>query len=279
MKALAASSIGQYEKAVKSLNDYNRTVELGLAACLRQADPGTVGVAKTSTAADPIGAVVFGSDQGLVGRFNEVVVDFAVDKLNKLPAPKKRIWAVGERAHGLLADAGFVPPDKLSVPTSVHAITPLVGEILIEIEAARERHEVVEVYVFHNCPKGGAVYDPVSRRLLPLDQEWQSAMVKLAWPTKTLPQIVEGPSSTLSSFIRGYLFFLLFQACAESLNSENASRLAAMQRSEKNIKDMLEDLNRKFNHVRQESIDEDLFDVVSGFESLTKRRSHVVNEL
>ena len=36
MKALAAASIGQYEKAVLSLNDYNRTVQLGLIACLRQ---------------------------------------------------------------------------------------------------------------------------------------------------------------------------------------------------------------------------------------------------
>src|SRR6202789_3816195 len=38
MKALAASSIGQYEKAVASLNDYYRTVELGLAVCLRRGE-------------------------------------------------------------------------------------------------------------------------------------------------------------------------------------------------------------------------------------------------
>ena len=39
MKALAESSIGQYEKAVQSLDDYYHTVELGLSACLRQAEP------------------------------------------------------------------------------------------------------------------------------------------------------------------------------------------------------------------------------------------------
>ena len=36
MKALAASSIGQYEKSVLALADYDRTVELGLAVCLRK---------------------------------------------------------------------------------------------------------------------------------------------------------------------------------------------------------------------------------------------------
>ena len=35
MKALAASAIGQYERSVHALNDYYRTVELGLGACLR----------------------------------------------------------------------------------------------------------------------------------------------------------------------------------------------------------------------------------------------------
>ena len=35
MKALATSSIGQYEKAVSALDDYYRTVELGLSICFR----------------------------------------------------------------------------------------------------------------------------------------------------------------------------------------------------------------------------------------------------
>ena len=39
MKALAASSIGQYEKSVRALADYYRTVELGLGACFRESAP------------------------------------------------------------------------------------------------------------------------------------------------------------------------------------------------------------------------------------------------
>ncbi len=274
MKALAASSIGQYEKAVQSLDGYYRTVELGLSACLRQPGSAQVTAAKPPKADAPVGAVIFGSDQGLVGRFNEVIVDLAVDTLKKLPGPKKKIWAVGDRVHGLLVDAGLDAPSLLSVPSSVNVITPLVGEILIEIEAAREQHDIVDVYLFHNHPKSSGLFDPVCKRLLPLDQAWRSRLVKLPWPTKMLPQVIEGPTPTLEALIRGFLFVLLFQACAESLNSENASRLAAMQRAEKNIKNMLEDLNREFHRVRQESIDEELFDVVSGFEALTGRSNH-----
>jgi F-type H+-transporting ATPase subunit gamma len=268
MKALAASSIGQYERAVQSLDDYYRTVELGLGLCLRKSDRVKVATSKRPKDGEPVGAVVFGSDQGLVGRFNEVVVDLAVSTLRNVPGQTKKIWAVGERAQALLADTGLTPAGLLSVPASVEAITLLVGQILIDIEAAREKGDVVEVQVFYNHPKSEGVYEPVVMRLLPLDEIWQRKLAALHWPAKALPEVIEGATPALEAFIREYLFVLLFQACAESLNSENASRLAAMQRAETNIEDILEDLNRTFQRVRQESIDEELFDVVSGFEAL-----------
>ena len=76
-------------------------------------------------------------------------------------------------------------------------------------------------------------------------------------------------TATLRALIREYLFISLFRACAESLCSENASRLAAMQRADKNIDELLEDLNGTFHRLRQSGIDEELFDVVSGFEALS----------
>jgi F-type H+-transporting ATPase subunit gamma len=276
MKALAASSIGQYQKAVEALDDYYRTVELGLSVCLRQASAATPAPDRKPKDGEAIGAVVFGSDQGLVGRFNEVVADLAVNTAKALPGKVQKIWAIGERVHSLLSDAGIAPVDLLAVPVSVHTITPLVGRILIELQAAREQGEVVDVYVFHNRPKSAAVYEPVCQRLLPLDDSWQSKLMSIPWPStqpnqKAMPEIIGDASLTLKSFIRGFLFVSLFQACAESLNSENASRLAAMQRAEKNIKNIVEDLNQKFHRVRQASIDEELFDVVAGFEALTAK--------
>jgi F-type H+-transporting ATPase subunit gamma len=90
----------------------------------------------------------------------------------------------------------------------------------------------------------------------------------MAWPSKRLPEVLDGGTAPLLAFVREYLFVSLFRACAESLASENASRLAAMQRAEKNIDELLEDLNRSFHRLRQSSIDEELFDVISGFEAL-----------
>lgn len=268
MKALAASSIGQYEKAVEALDDYYRTVQLGLTACLK-AGPVPATRNRTAAATGAIGAVVFGSDQGLVGRFNEVVVEFALRAIESLPGKAARVWAVGERIHELVTDAGLPSPGGFSVPGSVLGIAPLVGHILIAVEAARERGDVEEIYLFHNQPTSASAYEPVAKRLLPLDHIWQRELAARPWPTKYLAELIEGAAPTLEAFIREYLFVLLFQACAQSLASENASRLAAMQRAEKNIEQILEELNRTFHRVRQESIDEELFEVVAGYESLS----------
>jgi F-type H+-transporting ATPase subunit gamma len=42
-----------------------------------------------------------------------------------------------------------------------------------------------------------------------------------------------------------------------------------MQRADKNIDESLEDLNEKFHRLRQSGIDEELFEVISGFEALS----------
>lgn len=268
MKAMSASNIGQYEKAVRALGDYYRSVELGLSICLRESGPAALATDGKERGGDKtIGAVVFGSDQGLVGRFNDVVVDYAVKALAGLPG-KLRVWAVGERAHARLAEAGVPLMGVFDVPTSVKAISPLVGRILLESETHRSPRAVTELHLFYNRPTPGAVYAPVSQQLLPLDEDWRRKLAEIPWPTARLPEVMGSGTATLRALIREYLFISLFRACAESLSSENASRLAAMQRADQNIDQLLEDLNGKFSRLRQWGIDEELFEVISGFEAL-----------
>ena len=273
MKAMAASSIGQYERSVRALADYYRTVELGLGACFRQGEPATLGELRQGQSGRCVlGAVVFGSDQGLVGQFNEVVVDHAVKALGALTG-KTRVWAVGERVHARLAYAGVPLMGLLAVPTSVQAIIPLVGKILVDSEAGSTRGEVTELHLFYNRPRSGAMYAPVSQRLLPLDESWRRKLAERPWPTGYLPEVMGSGTATLSALVREYLFISLFRACAESLASENASRLAAMERADRNIEELLESLHGTFHRLRQGGIDEELFDVISGFEALSARKA------
>jgi F-type H+-transporting ATPase subunit gamma len=270
MKAMAASSIGQYERSVLALADYYRTVELGLGACFRESTPVAM-MAGRNERSDPgvIGAIVFGSDQGLVGQFNDVIAEYTIKTLSTLSG-KTEVLAVGERVRARLADSDLNLIGLFPVPNSVQAIAPLVGQIQIASEARRTEHEYAQVYVFHNRPRPGGLYEPVSQRLLPLDAQWQLGLTNVPWPTRSLPEVISGSIATLRALFREYLFISLFRACAESLASENASRLAAMQRADRNIDELMATLQSTFHRLRQDAIDEELFDVIAGYEALLK---------
>ena len=117
--------------------------------------------------------------------------------------------------------------------------------------------------------------NPSVNTCCPWMTQWGLRLAHLPWPTKNLPEVIGGQEQTLWALVREYLFVSLFKACAESLASENASRLAAMQRAEKNIDELVGDLNQTFRRLRQTSIDEELFDVLSGYESLSKENAEV----
>ena len=273
MKAMASSNIVQYQTAVNSLGDYYHTVALGIIAYFKAEKIETISykqeiINKNINNKDKtICAIVFGSDQGLVGQFNDSMADFVSTSLNALPG-KKEIWAIGERVQLLLSDVGLNTTIIYHVPNAVDEITSLVQQILSKSEESQEKQSICEFYIFHNQPKPGSGYQHVMQRFLPLDEKWKDSLQEIQWLTKLPPQIAGAARSTLLALISGYLFTSLYKACAESLASENASRLDAMQRAEKNIGDLLDELNKKYHQLRQSSIDEELFDVVSGFEAL-----------
>jgi F-type H+-transporting ATPase subunit gamma len=277
MKALAASNIGQYEQSVRALTDYYRTVELGLSVCLRESKRVVVNTEqKPPLTTRTLIAIVFGSDQGLVGQFNEVISDYALKTLASL-SNKPQIWAVGERVHARLADANLPLMGCFNVPNSVKAITPLIGQILLDSESSTVKttqDDAIELHLFYNRRLSGSLYEPVSQRLLPLDNAWQAKLTALKWSTKNLPEVIGDNTATLSALISEYIFVSLFRACAESLASENASRLAAMERADKNIDELLENFHGMFHQLRQSGIDEELFDVISGYEALSKGKIH-----
>lgn len=270
MKAVAASSIVQYENSVLALADYYRTIEFGLSVCFRQlGKDGLLPETSPQSESKPVGAVVLGTDQGLVGRFNDAVAEQTIKTLKRLPG-ESEIWAVGERVESHLVDAGLQVRAVFPVPTSVNAITPLIGRILMESEKRHGNSPAWELYLFHNRPISSAIYEPVGERLLPLDASWRRNLLEQRWPNQNLPEVIGRGTSTLRALIREFLFVSLFRACAESLASENASRLAAMQRADKNIAELLDNLNGNYHRLRQGSIDAELFDLISGFEALAE---------
>ena len=281
MKTLAAVSIRQYEEAVDSLRDYRRNVEDGLRMILWESNIADLSNDGSGPAdSDRELAVVFGSDQGMCGQFNQQIVAHVAEHFSATTqrdgAPPKvapAIVAVGHRCAGLLEEAGFDVQSTLPGAGSAAAVTECVQELLNEIDRLRHSNGAGRVALYFSIRTTATTTDHHRTAVLPVDLRkfaghWNSHRQSRSLPLHTMPR-----PELLSSLLREYLFVSLFRACAESLSSENAARIQSMQTAERNITERLAELRSEFHQSRQTSITEELLDVVSGFEVLNRRKS------
>ncbi len=268
MKALAAVSIRQYQRAVEALLDYSRNVEMGLQVVLRSRPREEM--AMGAVPLSRVGAIVFGSDQGLCGQFNAQVVAHAIDELDRLGVPEQNryILTVGERAKDYVFAAGQEIYDNLMSPSSTAGVTPMVQEIVMILEEWHFGAQIQHVYLFYNHYLSGATYHPHTLRLLPVDQVWLDEIRSRKWESRSLPMFTQDWDTLFLALLREYLFVSIYRAFTESLASENASRLASMQNAEKNIQEHLEEIHMAYHRQRQMTITEELLDIVSGYEAM-----------
>lgn len=271
MKVLAAASIRQYDQAVSALTDYDRAVRRGLAVVLGESNGAAANAGFASAKRDqpPIGVLVFGSDHGLCGRFNEVLAAHVAEFLQTLPASRRRVVAIGLRQAAALAERSLAPEQQFPTPGAASAIQHTVRQLLLVLEQW-QAVGATEVRLFHNRHRGGNSHEPTSFALLPLDSTVWSREPTSA--SRSLPGYAAERADLLAALLREWFFVELFRACAESLASEHASRLLAMQTAERNIEERLADLNILYRQQRQEAITAELLDVVAGFEALVGSR-------
>ncbi len=278
MKTLAAVSIRQYEEAVESLRDYRRNVENGLRMLLWDA--------RASDFRDESNerelAVVFGSDQGMCGQFNQQIVGFVVehfcelanDDAGSIAATNRKtpvLIAVGHRCASLLEEAGFPVEASLPEAGSAPAVIDCVQCLLTEIDQARQKRGANRVALYFSQRTTATLTEPHRTRVLPVDLRRFAGHWMSHRQTRSLPMHTVAEEELLMSLQREYLFASLFRACAESLSSENAARIQSMQSAERNITERLMELRSEFHQSRQTSITEELLDVVSGFEVLRRK--------
>lgn len=269
MKAFAALSIRNYERATRALSDYARTVELGLQVVLTLSPTGYTSAQRAPR--HRLAGIVFGSDQGMCGQLNERVVSHALAAFEKYPAgPGERtVFSVGGRAATWLEDAGVSVAQRFSVPGSADGLSVLVQDLLLAIDEWSGRQRYDRIVLFYNTLTPGGAYRPRSEQVLPLDRDWLDRLQGQPWPSRVLPSFTMDREHLFSSLVRQLLFVAVCRAGAESLASENASRLEAMQNAERNITDRLDELQAAFHETRQAAITSELLDIVAGFETLT----------
>ncbi|PCJ76110.1 MAG: ATPase [Rhodobacteraceae bacterium] len=272
MKTLSAINARPYEHAARSIEAYHATVLQGFRAFLHRNGPLPPIATEVSTQV----IVVFGSDHGMCGSYNEIVATQVSGYLDTIDAEHitTHVLCVGAQLNDALNGQDIWPESTLLPPASAEGIGRLAGDIVTRMDDIRQKAlsgEIAVTLIFTDQMSNGQ-QQPVTKILLPLDTTLFGELADRPWVSRSLPDFNMPSKDLLSALIRSHLFASIFRASAEALVTENAARLSQMQHAEQSVDDRLEELKSETRMVRQEEITNELMDVIIGFEALKKGR-------
>ncbi len=267
MKAYASSNIVQFQTAAKASMEYSEIVDMSLFVVLSDQSETKKDSNKDKDKDKGFLYIIFGSDHGLAGRFNENISVFAEDIITS-DTVNSKIIVVGQQVYSRLEHTKRIT-NSYTGPQSVEAITESVLDLLFKIEEYRE--ETREIIMIYNMPEEHSSFKVKKESLYPVDFNEITKRVA-TWDSNSLPVILIDKELILSELLKQYFFITLYKTFCYSLAAENASRLASMQSAEKNIEERLEGLLSDFRRKRQNDITEEINDVISGFKAIRKNK-------
>jgi len=264
MKTLAAVNIRHFDMAAQSLTQYASVVEQGWTVLFRSG-----GVMLPTNKENKAVVLVVGSDQGMCGQFNELVMQAGLTAGESLieQGLEVAVWSIGERTRAALEDAGKNPELHFPMPGTLGGVDSIVND-LVENMAEWQRREMGRFHVVYNAQQEHEGYEPINDHILPLDGKWGAQLALAKWPGRCLPQVFLPGETLFSELFKQHLFVSLYGAITRSMAAENIARLAAMQAAEKNIEEMREELQVNFRQTRQNTITGELLDIMAGFEAI-----------
>ncbi|MCB1675657.1 MAG: F0F1 ATP synthase subunit gamma [Halioglobus sp.] len=266
MKTLSAINAGPYELAARSIEAYHETILRGFAAFAFRTGDMTLPVEQSGEQ----WVVVFGSDHGLCGSYNETLARVVESHCQMASPDKQHVLCIGQQMNDALVDRGLASEVVLLPPASAEGIGRLAGEIVTRLDVVGRRQPLYRIGVTLAFTRRGehGVHQPVTRRLLPLEAKLLQRDRR--WHSRTLPDYSMASEALLASLVRNHIFASVFRASAEAMVTENAARLALMQQAEQSVDDRLELVRGDLRSVRQTEITNELMDVIIGFEALKK---------
>lgn len=262
MKTLSAINAAPYEQAAQSIEAYHKTILQGLAAFVYRS--GGISLLTESLPPTTRLLVVFGSDHGLCGNYNELLANTVTEYSKNQPMAKQHILCIGSRMANSLLEQDLKPDVILMPPASADGVGRLAGDIVTRIEQLGRGQSLAQLavtLVFTERAEHG-YQETATRALLPLDKSLLQPTQR--WQSRSLPDYSMNADALLASLIRNHVFASVFRASAEAMVTENATRLALMQQAEQSVDEQLESVKQELSSVRQDEITNELMDIVIG---------------
>ncbi|HEY8390709.1 MAG TPA: ATP synthase F1 subunit gamma [Clostridia bacterium] len=208
--------------------------------------------------------IVIASDKGLAGGYNNNVLVEAWKKIENIK--DKHIFTVGQVAReffqkrNIMVDIEFT--HLTQDPTFFDAVN--IVESVIDLY---KKNLTDKVYIVYTEMINSTSMRPNILKLLPLSEQEVTKDIKEdedkdEYYFKEL-YYDPSPEEVLHELVPQYLAGIVYGALVQSVASEHSSRMMAMSNATRNASEILEQLNLDYNRARQESITNEISEIVS----------------
>lgn len=207
--------------------------------------------------------ILITSDRGLAGAYNTNVLRIALERFNQ----DESFLAIGRKGRDLLVRLGKnlvgefsnLPPEPSFIDVSA------IGQLAIEEFNKDEFDRVFLVYTdYINLLR----QEPTIKQFLPLELEMVEKRPEVDEKPRASYIYEPGQFELIDLVLVRFIQLQLYEGYLESLASEHAARMVAMQNATDNALDLSAALTLEYNKARQLAVTSDILDIVGGAEAL-----------
>ena len=266
MKMISSAKMHKAEQALKRLLPFRNQIET-IIGNLLSADAEFSSPLLDARDVKRVGVVVFGSDDGLCGAYN---VNVFKQLLVKMAEYRKQ--------YGDLVEVEVIPVGS-KIAKSVNKLAlkgvtvKVVGDVDSKTSGDGVKNFIAQLqqrFIAGELDKVDTLYmsfKSVSRQVLTADQLLPVVQETFdsVEASNSRPYIFEPDASTIfTNVLPLFLLSTMQEIFTENRASEQAARVMAMQSVNDNAKKLLEQLRLEYNKLRQQSITNELLDIVGG---------------
>lgn len=264
---ISSAKMHKAETSLKRLVPFKRQIETIMANLLSSDATFTSPLTAPRSEVRDMTLIVWGSDDGLCGAYNVNIYKQVSQRVKELAAEHPqaviRLVTVGKKMYKACSklDNGKTITVTAAGLDSKADGKP-VDDFMLEIQEkfAKGATDYVEALYMHFKTAGKQVFTAL--QLLPiLPETFSTGNV----PVTGRPYLFEPDANAIfNAVLPMFLLSTMQEIFTENRASEQAARVMAMQSANDNAKKLLEQLNLEYNKLRQQSITNELLDIIGG---------------
>lgn len=265
MKMVASSKLHHAQLAIERMRPYERQLSHIMSTFVGSME----GEIDTPYAGERevkrVAIVLYTSNSSLCGGFNANVIkafNRKVEAYRQQGIDIVSVYPLGKKAYDAVVKAGFTPSADYAALLD-HPSYEKAAQVAVEIMESYAEGEIDRADLIYHHFKSAGSQILTEEEFLPI--KLQTADDDSTSHTTQLDFIVEpSKEEVISQLVPKSLHLKLFTALLDSLASEHAARVMAMQVATDNADELLRELTLTYNKTRQQAITNELLDIVGG---------------